>query len=148
MVEACQVNIAELFFVSQFQKSASLHRSMAVCLLSAKNNFWYNLWAGHLPSLPESFRVLAFPVLLHGAWGRGVARVVGVVSGSRQQQVPGQPLRDAWQVSRGRLWPPVSWLKHIMNIITSLKSEWKNLSNDINLHVECVGHHKLNKIFS
>ena len=88
MVEACQVNIARLLLVTPFKRSASLHRSVAVSLQSAKNNFWFNLWAGYPPSLPESFRVLAFPVLLPGAGG--FALVVGVVFGSPRQQVPGR----------------------------------------------------------
>ena len=79
MVEACQVNIARLLLVTPFKRSASLHRSVAVSLQSAKNNLWFNLWAGCPPSLPESFRVLAFPVLLQRAGG--VRRVGGVVSG-------------------------------------------------------------------
>ena len=88
MVEACQVNIARLLLVTPFKRSASLHCSVAVSLQSAKNNFWFNLWAGYPPSLPESFRVLAFPVLLPGAGG--LALVVGIVFGSPRQQVPGR----------------------------------------------------------
>ena len=90
MDEAYQVNIVKLFFVTLFKRSASLRGSVAVCLQSLKNNIWFNLWAGCPPSLPESFRVLDFPVLLQRAGG--VRRVVGVVSGSRRQQM-----------SRGRL---------------------------------------------
>ena len=88
MDEAYQVNIVKLFFVTLFKRSASLSGSVAVCLQSLKNNFWFNLWAGCPPSLPESFRVLAFPVLLPGAGG--LALVVGVVFGSPRQQVPGR----------------------------------------------------------
>ena len=90
MDEAYQVNIAKLFLVTQFKRSASLRGSVAVCLQSGKPSLFTILLAGHEPSLPESFMVLVFPVFLQGAGG--VARVVGVVSGSRWQQV-----------SRGRL---------------------------------------------
>ena len=83
MVEACQVHIARLFFVTPIKRSVSLCGSVAVCLQSVKNNFWFNLWAVCQPSLPESFRVLVVPAPLHGAGG--VARVVGVDSGFWQQ---------------------------------------------------------------
>ena len=73
------IQIVKLFFVTQLQRSALLHRSVAVCLQSSKNNLWSNLWAGHQPNLPESFRFIAFSDLLHGEGA--VAWVIGVVRG-------------------------------------------------------------------
>ena len=101
MDEAYQVNIVKLFFVTLFKRSASLRGSVAVCLQSLKNNFWFNLWAVCLPSLPESFRVLVVPALLLGAGG--VARVVGVDSGFWQQA------NNPGYLSSSHSWPLLKW---------------------------------------